>query len=203
MNRGLQSFIGPILLAVLIFASDFIGSGFFQPGELNFAVWFVLSVFSFGLGWFIKGEQTWQDGSKSVFIITSSVAFISVVIVMMLPDYFSGGDSSVERLLMIALRNFMLGLTAVFGLILAEVFNFDKEIYALREKVNLFEETIKDAKKESDLIMQDARAKADLIIANAELSAKNTIMKRDRIEKEIKEFIQIEKELIKKYEEIN
>jgi len=36
----------------------------------------------------------------------------------------------------------------------------------------------------------------------AEAKSKNMILKKERIEKELQEFIQAEKELIKKYEEL-
>ena len=45
-------------------------------------------------------------------------------------------------------------------------------------------------------------SKSEKIIFDAEANAKNTLLKKERIESELKEFIQAEKELIKRYEEL-
>jgi hypothetical protein len=41
-----------------------------------------------------------------------------------------------------------------------------------------------------------------ILVVNAELEAKDIILKKERMLGELKEFIQAEKELIKKYEEL-
>ena len=58
------------------------------------------------------------------------------------------------------------------------------------------------AKKEAELTLKDAKVTAQKLIMDSELAAKNTILKKERIESELKEFIQTERELIKKYEEL-
>ena len=69
-------------------------------------------------------------------------------------------------------------------------------------KVKILEETAVDSKKESALALKEASLKAEKIINEAEANAKNTFLKKERIENELKEFIQTERELIKRYEEI-
>jgi cell division septum initiation protein DivIVA len=69
------------------------------------------------------------------------------------------------------------------------------------ERLNAIETVIQDAKKESDLIVQEAQLTASKIISEAEIAAKEILIQKENIERELKEFIQIEKELIKKYEE--
>jgi regulator of protease activity HflC (stomatin/prohibitin superfamily) len=59
-----------------------------------------------------------------------------------------------------------------------------------------------DAKKEADLTLKEAKIQAQKLINDAELNAKNIFLKKERIEKELKEFIQIEKELLNKYEDL-
>ncbi len=201
MNRGFLAYFAPALLAVLVLSTNFIDTDFFHAGDLNFAVWFALSVFCFAIGWYMAGVYGWHTGVKHIFSIAVSVASISAVLVLMFGDYFNSGASTVEKIIVYVLRNAFMAAMGVFGLAVSEVSTLDREVYALREKVDLFDETIKDAKKESELVIRDAQIQANKIISEAELSAKSTMMKRERIEKEIKEFIQIEKELIKKYEE--
>ena len=48
--------------------------------------------------------------------------------------------------------------------------------------------------------MREAKIKAQKILNDAEAEAKDITLKKDRIEKELKEFIRTEKEFIKKYE---
>ena len=45
------------------------------------------------------------------------------------------------------------------------------------------------------------KSKAEKIVNDAQAAAKNITLKKERIESELKEFIQAEKELIKRYEE--
>jgi len=82
------------------------------------------------------------------------------------------------------------------------VFTIQKEFTVMKEKINLFEGGVKDTKKEAELEIKEAKLKAEKIINDAELKAKNTILKKERVERELKEFIRAEQELIKKYEDI-
>ena len=83
-----------------------------------------------------------------------------------------------------------------------EVLSAEKETGILKEKVAVLEKVSDTSKKEASLIVKEAQIKADKIVNDAELVAKNIILKKERIEKELKEFIQTEKELIKRYEEL-
>jgi cell division septum initiation protein DivIVA len=78
----------------------------------------------------------------------------------------------------------------------------ESEAITLKEKVKILEETAVDSKKESALLLKEASLKAEKIINDAQASAKNTVLLKERIERELKEFIQTERELIKRYEEI-
>ncbi|MEJ2615351.1 MAG: hypothetical protein P8Z35_10350, partial [Ignavibacteriaceae bacterium] len=70
----------------------------------------------------------------------------------------------------------------------------------INEKLRIFEEAVKDSKKEAELEIKEAKINAQKIINDADLQSKNIIQKKDQIEKELKEFIQTERDLIKKYE---
>ncbi|NUN10393.1 MAG: hypothetical protein HUU54_14560 [Ignavibacteriaceae bacterium] len=203
MEKGIGSYFAVALTALLVFSSNFIDTDLFRIGDMNIAVWFILSALCFGAGWYLKSYYEWNDGVKTLISVTASVAIITVIMVMSFGEYFAAGNTSIEKLLAYMVRNILLGSMGIFGLAVSEVISLDKEAYSLKEKVTLFEETIKDAKKESDLIIRDANIKAAKTINDAELTAKNIFLKKERIEKELKEFIQIEKELLKKYEENN
>ena len=75
-----------------------------------------------------------------------------------------------------------------------------RDFVILEEKLKVYETQLVDARKAAELEIKEAKIKAQKIINDAELNAKNTSLKKERIEKELKEFIQAEKELIKRYE---
>lgn len=201
-KKIILNYAAPGLLGILIFASNFLNTSLFDFGENNFAVWFVLSLFCFAIGWFINKTLNWHYGGKIVFATIISVTLLSILLILFFGEYFSASEAIVEDLILFTLRNITLGSLAYFGMAVQEVLGDERETVILREKLKVFEDNIIDSKKESELVLQEAKLKAQKIIQDAEAEAKNTILKKERIEKELKEFIQTEKELIKKYQEL-
>ena len=200
-RKTLLSYASPLILGVLIFTSCFLDTKLFQIGELNFAVWSVLSTFCFTCGYFMNKSFGWQAGGKVVFAVTVATAAVSISVISFFREYFQTPQLTGEIILLFALRNVVLGSMGFFGLAISEVIIQKVRLAGMTEKLQFIEETIKDARKESDLIIREAQVKANKIVNEAELNAKNIILKKERIERELREFIQIEKELIKKYEE--
>lgn len=199
----LQKYMTPILLAIIIFASNFINTDLFDFGSLNFSVWFALSFLSFVCGWYINKTLKWKNGGAIVFAIIIASTLISIVLITFFGEYFGTGSVISENVIIYSLRNVMLGAMALFGMSVAEVIFYQKEIDVLNDRIAQYEHYIKDAKKEAELTLKEAKIHSEKIINDAENKAKNILLKRERIEKELKEFIQIERELIKKYEENN
>ncbi len=201
-QKSFSNYLIPLLLGVLIFASDFLNTDLFNFGEKNFAVWFVLSLLCFACGWYINKTLTWQFGGKVLFAVVISVTLISVVMIIFFSDYFGAKELLTENLILYSLRNIVLGAMGIFGMAVQEVLSSEKETGILKEKVAVLEKVSDTSKKEATLIVKEAQIKAEKIVNDAELVAKNIILKKERIEKELKEFIQTEKELIKRYEEL-
>jgi len=199
-TKKLASYFAPALIAVLIFISNFLDTEIFKFGENNFAVWFVISVFCFALGWYMNKSYDWHLGGKIIFALAIATSFVSIFLVTFFKEYFSASSLVAENIILYTLRDIMLGTMAFFGMAMGEIFSLQKELLEVKSKLNIFEEYIKSAKDEAALTVLEAKVKAEKIINNAEASAKNTLLKKERIEKELKEFIQIERELIKKYE---
>jgi len=191
-----------VLLAVFLFISNFLNTNLFDFGQLNFAVWFVLSIFSFSCGWFINRVLGWQHGGKIVFAILIAVTIVSLFIIIFFNEYFAAAELLTENIILYSLRNIMLGAMGFFGMALQEVLGSERESVILKEKIKVYEQTMLDAKKEAELTLREAKVTAQKLVNDAELHAKNTILKKERIEKELKEFIHTERELIKKYEEL-
>jgi hypothetical protein len=202
MKNIFANYSVPFLLGLLIFASNFLNTSLFNFGDRNFAVWFVLSVLCFACGWFINKSLGWQLGGKVIFAVIVAVTLISIVIIIFFNEYFGTLELLTENLILFSLRNIILGAMGIFGMSIQEVLSRESEALILREKVKILEETAVDSKKESALLLKEANLKAEKIINDAVANSKNTMLLKERIEQELKEFIQTERELIKRYEEI-
>ena len=202
MKKYFAEYSVPFLLGLLIFASIFLNTSLFNFGDRNFAVWFVMSVLCFACGWYINKSLGWQLGGKVVFAVIVAVTIISIATIIFFSEYFGTFELLTENLILFSLRNITLGAMGIFGMAIQEVLKRESEAVILNEKVKVLEETAVDSKKESTLMLKEASLKAEKIINDAEASAKNTVLLKERIERELKEFIQTERELIKRYEEI-
>jgi hypothetical protein len=202
MKKFFASYSVPFLLGLLIFASNFLNTSLFNFGDRNFAVWFVLSILSFACGWYINRSLGWQYGGKVVFAVIVAVTLISVAIIIFFNEYFGTFELLTENLILFSLRNITLGAMGIFGMAIQEILSGEKEALILREKVKVLEATASDSKKEAELLMREAKLNADKIVSEAEATAKNIFLKKERIEQELKEFIQTERELLKRYEEL-
>ena len=202
MKKFITLYSIPFLLGLLIFASDFLNTSLFNFGDRNFAVWFVLSVLCFACGWYINRSMGWQYGGKVIFAVIIAVTLISILIILFFNEYFGTFELLTENLILFSLRNITLGAMGIFGMAVQEVISGEKEALILREKVKVLEVIVDSSNKESELLIKEATLKAEKIINDAELKAKNIFLKKERIEQELKEFIQTERELIRKYEEL-
>lgn len=185
-----------------MFVSNFLNTDLFNFGDTNFAVWFVLSVLCFAVGWYINKSIGWKIGGKVVFSLIIAATFISILIIIFFREYFSANELLTENIILYSLRNITLGAMALFGMAVAEVISLERSLVIFQEKQKLFEETLLEVKKEAELTIKEAKVEAKRIINEADLKSKDTILKKERIENELKEFIRAEKELIRKYEGI-
>ncbi|HCY77444.1 MAG TPA: hypothetical protein DHV28_16125 [Ignavibacteriales bacterium] len=201
-KKMLVNYGAAVLLAAFLFISNFLNTILFDFGQLNFAVWFVLSILSFSCGWFINRVLGWQHGGKILFAIIIAVTIVSLFMIIFFNEYFSASQLLTENIILYSLRNITLGAMGFFGMAVQEVLGSERESIILKEKIKVYEQTMLDAKKEAELTLREAKVHAQKIVNDAELHAKNTILKKERIENELKEFIHTERELIKKYEEL-
>uniref|UniRef100_A0A832DNJ3 Uncharacterized protein n=1 Tax=Ignavibacterium album TaxID=591197 RepID=A0A832DNJ3_9BACT len=198
----LKNYFAALMIAVFIYTSNFLNTDLFNFGEFNFVVWFVLSIFCFASGWFINRQIGWHKGGKVLFAIIVAITILSLITVTFFSEYFGTNQLITENLILFSLRNITLGAMGFFGMAVQEVLSGEREAVILREKLKIYEDNIIDAKKEAELTLKEADIKAKEILSDAEAQAKNIILKKERIERELKEFIQAEKELIKKYKDL-
>jgi hypothetical protein len=190
-----------LLLGVLIIASDFLNTSLFNFGEQNFAVWFVLSIFCFACGWYINKTLGWHFGGKVVFAVVIAVTVFSIFMVTFFGSYFGANELLTENLILYSLRNIVLGAMGFFGMSVQEVIDNRKDSAMLKKQVDLYEREAEVSKKESEQIIKEAGLKAEKIVNDAKAEADRIIIKKEILENELKEIIQTEKELIKRYED--
>lgn len=202
MKKFISNYSVPFILGLLIFSSDFLNTSIFHFGDMNFAAWFVLSVLCFACGWYINRSLGWQVGGKVIFSVIVAVTLISILIIIFFNEYFGTFELLTENLILYSLRNITLGAMGIFGMAIQEILSGEKEAAILREKIKVLEVTTDDSKRDADLLMKEAELKAAEIVFEAQAKAKNIFLKKERIEQELKEFIQTERELIKRYEDL-
>lgn len=190
-----------LLLAIIIFAANFLSTDLFAVGLPSFSVWFVLSIFSFTCGWLIDKTLGYNHGGKVVFAVLISAIFLSIVVITLFSDYFGFSNFLVENIILYLLRNISLGATALFGMAAAEVIYLQKKLEVEKRSFENDENLISEnAKKQADLIIEEAKLNAEKIIFEAQKQAQETAFNKGKMEQQIKEFIKIEKELINKYQ---
>jgi len=189
-----------VLLAVIIFASNFLSTDIFQSGYQNFSVWFILMLFSLACGWLINKTLGYVHGGKVVFSVIVSTSFLSAVMISIFSDYFGLSDLLVENLILFILRNITLGAMAFFGMVLCELIQLQKDGEAGKHKLEELRRLMNNAQKEAQMIVEDARMKADNMLYEAQRAADEVLDRKNQVEYRLKEFIAVERELIKKYE---
>lgn len=201
-KKKYYNYVFPLVLGALMFASNFMNTELFNFGDNNFAVWFVLSVLCFAVGWYIDKSIGWKLGGKIVFALIIAATFVSVLIITFFREYFYANELLTENIILYSLRNVTLGAMALFGMAVAEVIMLERSLLVFLEKQKIYDETLLEGKKEAELTVKEAKIEAKRIINEAEIAAKDISLKKERIERELKDFIQAEKELIRKYENI-
>lgn len=201
MERKKTYYFIPVLIAVILFASNFLSTDIFNNSTHSFTVWFVLTVFTFACGWFIDRTLGWNYGGKLVFAIIISSVIISVFMIGIFGNYFGVNNLVTENLILYSLRNIVLGSMALFGMAVSEVAHL-RLGYIETEDEDLIEKEEKsfDVGDQADLILKEARLEAEKIVFNAQKKVEEISQQKKHVETQLKEFIQVERDIIHKYE---
>ena len=197
-KESLKYYLAPLLMALLIFISNFLNTELFGPEIVKFTVWFILSLFIFAIGWITNNTLGWEHGGKVVFSVIVATAIIAVLMVSFFSDFFLTENLLFENIFLYTLRNIFLGSMAIFGMAISELFSSQKEIENLKnqDSNNLLEE----AKKKSEIMLKEAALESEKIIHEANKKANSILEQKNILERKLREFLEVEKELIKKYD---
>jgi len=189
------------LLTFIVFASNFLSTDVFKAGYQDFSVWFVLSLFSFACGWLINKTLGWVHGGKIVFAVIVASAFIASIMVSILNGYFGQSDMMVENIILYTLRNITLGAYAFFGMAVSEVFLLQNNQSEKKIDTDEHKKLLNDAKRDAKIIIEEAQLNANKILFEAQKNLTDITERKKNIERKLKEFIAVEKDLLKSYED--
>ena len=198
MKPDSKYYLLPLLMAILIFISNFLNTELFGVEIINFAVWFILSLFIFAIGWFTNDSLGWIHGGKIVFAVIVATAIISAILVSFFSDYFLTENLLFENIFLYTLRNIFLGAMAFFGMALSELISLQRELENLNNQDH--KKLMEEAEKKAELLIKEASLESEKLIFNANKKASSILEQKDILERKLKEFIDVEKEIIKKYE---
>jgi cell division septum initiation protein DivIVA len=156
-------------------------------------------MFSFACGWLINKTLGYNHGGKIVFAVIVASSFVSVIMISLFNEFFGFSYLLVESMILYILRNITLGAMAFFGMALSEVIILQKEA-AGKSKNDNTQKTVETSQREVQLIIDEAKLKAEKIVYEAQQRADDLIERKSQIERRLKEFIAVEREIIKNYE---
>ncbi|MCF6271329.1 MAG: DivIVA domain-containing protein [Melioribacteraceae bacterium] len=152
---------------------------------------------SFGVGWFMNPGFKWNAGVKVIYIVTLVSVIVSLIIVALFRNSFDLNSSVIDILVHYSLRVFVLGMVSIFGLSVAEILKHKKVTIESEDNENY---VFSPNTSESELVINEAKLKAEKIIFEAEKEAHNINDRKTRIEIQLRELIQTEREVIRNYE---
>lgn len=182
----------PIFLVFLLLLSNLLSAKLLLISNHHFTIWFIFLLFSFGTGWLMNSGFKWEIGIKTISIITFSSVIISLTIVALFKNSFDLSSSIIDNFILYSLRVFVLGIFSIFGLSIAEIVKLQKVIIEIG--------TPSTSKSESELVIKEAKLMAEKIIFHAEKEAKSINERKTKIEMQLRELIQTEREVIRNYE---
>ncbi len=177
-------------ISVLLSANVFVNS------EYTFAVWFLLMLATFSLGWLMYSGFGWGNGSKIVLgSIAISIVF-SLIVVAGFTSYLDTHNSLIGNLVLYTLRTVVLGFSGLFGLLFAENTKHRTEVGCGKNDIP---EEIDESQK-AEYYIKEAKLQAEKIIFNAEKDVQELNGRKAQIEIQLRELIHTEREVIRKYE---
>ncbi len=171
----------------------------FSDTVINFAVWFILSIFAFSLGWIITNTLDWNFGGKVVFSVIIVTSFITMFFITIFNDYFNLNGVLTENILLYVLRNIFIGLMGVFGMAVSKLIELQRVAEVCSAVNERKESIIKMAEEKADLIISKAKLEAEKITHDAGKEVSELKDVKSKLETTLKEFIELEKELLRNY----
>lgn len=189
-------YLAPLIIAILLFSSNFLNTQLFGSETINFVVWFILSLFVFVTGWFLNNILGWVHGGKIVFAVIVATTILSIILVSIFSNYFLTENMLFENIILYSLRNIMLGAISIFGMTVSELITLQREI----EKIKSNNENILVANKKNDKDSLDSfkNLQSDKIFMESQKILNEIQNQKEILEQKLDEFIEFEKNMLNK-----
>lgn len=189
-------YLAPLIIAILLFSSNFLNTQLFGSETINFVVWFILSLFVFVTGWFLNNILGWVHGGKIVFAVIVATTILSIILVSIFSNYFLTENMLFENIILYSLRNIMLGAISIFGMTVSELITLQREI----EKIKSNNENILVANKKNDKDNLDSfkNLPSDKIFMESQKILNEIQNQKEILEQKLDEFIEFEKNMLNK-----
>jgi hypothetical protein len=190
-------FLFPVFLAFLLVISNLLNANLFVNAEYTFAVWFIFMLAAFVSGWIMNSVFQWNDGIKIISITIAVSIVLSLLFVAIFRHNFDMNNSFMGNLVLYSLRVLVLGLSSLFGFSVSE--NMKHKTNSENEE-SIDEIPEVDMSDKAEYYIKEAKLKAEKILFEAEKDAQKIIERKDKIETQLRELINTEREVIRKYE---
>lgn len=189
-------YLAPLIIAILLFSSNFLNTQLFGSETINFVVWFILSLFVFVTGWFLNNILGWVHGGKIVFAVIVATTILSLILVSILSNYFLTENMLFENIILYSLRNIMLGAIAIFGMTVSELITLQREIEKI--KSNNGNNSFTYIKNDNENLNSLKNLKSDKIFMESQKILDEIQNQKDLLEQKLDEFIEFEKKILNK-----
>jgi len=186
----------PLFLLSLMVISILLNTNLFVNEDYTFVVWFVLMLAAFAAGKLMFPAFSKNYGAKIILVVTVIAAFLDLGIVATFHEKFSVHATLIGNLVLFALRVMLLGFSAFFGFIYSQLSRVSDTVK--KEEVNFSEDN--KNKEQVDLIIKQAKLKAEKIIFDAQKEAGQIKENKEKLELELRQLIQTEREVLRQYE---
>lgn len=190
-------FFYPLVLLIILVMSVSLSNNLFIDQKFTFAIWFILLLATFTLGWLMHSGFKWKNGIKIILITTVIAVIIGLTIVMLFSGSFEKSSSFLGNIVSYALRIVTLGLSGIFGLSIAE--NVKNEKIA-SQSIGEQSQPENDIVDKTEYYIKEAKLKAEKIVFDAEKNIQQIQERKKQIEIQLRELIHTEREVIRSYE---
>lgn len=190
-------FFYPLVLLIILVMSVSLSNNLFIDQKFTFAIWFILLLATFTLGWLMHSGFKWKNGIKIILITTVIAVIIGLTIVMLFSGSFEKSSSFLGNIVSYALRIVTLGLSGIFGLSIAE--NVKNEKFA-SQSIGEQSQPENDIVDKTEYYIKEAKLKAEKIVFDAEKDIQQIQERKKQIEIQLRELIHTEREVIRSYE---
>ncbi len=190
-------FVFPVTLGFLLIISNLLNANLFVNFDYTFTVWFIFLLASFAIGWLMGKGFKRNKGVKNISIVIVLSIIISLVLVALFRSSFDMNNTLLGNFVLYSLRIFVLGSSAIFGLSIS-MNEKGENVAEVKSRIDTTPDV--DLAKKEEYYIKEAKLKAEKILFEAKKEAQQIRDSKAQMERELRELIHTEREVIRSYE---